>query len=86
MEYTYQVEWRDDLGRTHVEPYVGRRSAAISRAVRISAKWVVARVVASKRSKGETVPCGYKAYRDGRVTETVGEGFKFSPKRKSPGE
>jgi hypothetical protein len=75
MSYTYQVEFTDDDGREHVEPYGDRLSAAISRARRASDKEFVAYVVASKTRNGSEMACGHKAYSQGCVIETDGEGF-----------
>lgn len=74
MTYTYQVEYEDDDNKLHVEPYEDRRSAAQSRARRVSEKHVVAYVVACHRYRDEA-PCGQKVYGQGHVTETEGEGF-----------
>lgn len=78
MTYTYQVEYQDDDDRTHVEPFEGRRSAAVAKARRMSDKHMVAYVVACKHRKSDNayMACGHKAYGQGLVIETEGEGFE----------
>lgn len=76
--YEYQVEYQDDDDKTHVEPYQGRRSAAIRRARAMSRKHMVAYVVACGWQSDDRayMACGHKSYGQGLIIETEGEGFK----------
>ena len=77
-KFEYQVEYQDDEDKTHVEPFQGRRSAALAKARRMSNKHMVAYVVACKWYDGDRMfaACGHKSYGQGLVIETEGEGFK----------
>lgn len=71
MTYSYQVEFEDGEGKTQILPYAVKRGAAEKRARIASRKYTMAYVVAM--AGGDRV--GHRAYGDGRLTETLGEGF-----------
>lgn len=77
VTYEYQVEYQDDDDKTHVEPFGSRRSAALSKARRMSNKHMVAYCVACKYRASDRayMSCGHKSYGQGIVIETEGEGF-----------
>lgn len=75
--FEYQVEWEDDDGKTHVEPYQAAKLAALASARRASRKHGVAYCVACKYRSSDRayMACGHKSFGDGLVMETEGEGF-----------
>lgn len=75
-QYHYRVEWSDDNDTVQTVPYQHRRTAAMSKARRVSKSSVmVAYVVACRVTRYGEEPCGHKSYGNGSVMETDGEGF-----------
>lgn len=83
MGYTYRVEYTDDGGREHIEPYDDRLVAAKSRAKAKSETHGVAYVISLRTlAGGLTQSVGHKAFADGNVVETIGDGFGKNSRKK----